>query len=225
MTIRKIWRAVVQAVPVVLASPALVLTIQGYMFLPVGLFVAIYAPWTPFVWFPQTRWLVTHTIWMPRETRVLLFYAGLALIAVGLVVFLGSYAYFYSVRGRMGLVTSGPYAVVRHPQYLGIFLGLAGFSLVGVRPISVIAFLTALCTYLALMIHEESENERRFGADYRAYRERVPFLIPLVPRAVTRPFTPLFAMPRPAQYAGLAVLYVALVAGAVAWLRDRAFPT
>lgn len=225
MAIRKIWRAVVQAVPVVLASPGLVLTIQGYMFLPVGMFVAIYAPWTPFVWFPQTRWLVTHTIWMPRETRVVLFYVGLALIALGLLVFLGSYVYFYSVRGRLGLVTSGPYAVVRHPQYLGIFLGLAGFSLVGVRPISVIAFVTAFCTYLALMIHEESENERRFGARYLAYRERVPFLIPLVPRALVRPLAPLFAMPRPAQYAGLAVLYVVLVAGALSWLRDRSFPT
>jgi hypothetical protein len=125
----------------------------------------------------------------------------------------------------VGLVTSGPYAVVRHPQYLGILLGLAGFSLVGVRPISVVAFVTAVCSYLALMAFEESENERRFGAHYRAYRERVPCLIPLVPRALVRPFAPLFALPRPAQYAGLAALYVVLVAGALVWLRDRAFPT
>ena len=225
MSIRNAVRTVVGAVPVVLASPALVLTIQGYMFLPVGVFAAIYAPWTPFARFPQTRWLVTHTIWMPRETRVALFYAGLVLVAVGLVVFLGSYVYFYSVRHRVGLVTGGPYAVVRHPQYLGIFLGLAGFSLIGVRPISVVAFVTAFCTYLALMIHEEGENEQRFGDAYRAYRARVPFLVPFLPRALTRPLAPLLTAPRPAQYLSVAVLYVVLVAGALVWLRDRAFPT
>jgi protein-S-isoprenylcysteine O-methyltransferase Ste14 len=225
MGIKKVLRSILVAIPVIVASPVLVLAIQGGMFLPVGAFIAIYSPWTPFVWFPQTRWLVTHTIWMSRATRGLLVDTGWLLIALGFVLFVASYIYFYSVRGRLGLVTQGPYAVVRHPQYLGIFMGLTGFTLLGARPIAVVAWITAVCTYLALIIHEEGENDRRFGERYRAYRDRVPLIIPLLPRGLTRLAAPVAALPRAAQYAGVAVLYVALIAAAISLLRDRAFPT
>jgi protein-S-isoprenylcysteine O-methyltransferase Ste14 len=225
MRVRKILRSVLLAIPIIIASPVLVLAVQGGMFLPVGMFVAIYSPWTPFVWFPQTRWLVTHTIWMSREARALLSDVGWVLIAVGFVIFIGSYAYFYAIRHRVGLVTTGPYAVVRHPQYLGIFLGLTGFSLLGARPIAVVAWITAVCLYLALMIHEEAENVRRFGEAFRTYRERVPFIIPFFPRALSRPLGRLAALPRPVQYLAVAMLYVVLIGAAIAFLRDRSFPT
>lgn len=225
MGLRKMLRSILVAIPVIVASPVLVLAIQGGMFLPVGMFVAIYSPWTPFVWFPQTKWLVTHTIWMSRATRSTLVDVGWILIAAGFVVFIASYIYFYSVRGRAGLVTGGPYAVVRHPQYLGIFIGLTGFTLLGARPIAVVAWVTAVCTYLALMIYEESENDRRFGDRYRAYRDRAPFIIPFFPRAATRLLAPVFALPKSAQYVAVAVLYVTLIAAAISFLRDRAFPT
>jgi protein-S-isoprenylcysteine O-methyltransferase Ste14 len=225
MRLRKVLRSVLIAIPIVIASPVLVLAVQGGMFLPVGMFVAIYSPWTPFVMFPQTKWLVTHTIWMSREMRAVLFDVGWALIIVGFIIFLGSYIYFYSIRKRVGLVSTGPYAVVRHPQYLGIFMGLTGFSLLGARPVAVVAWITAVCTYLALMIHEESENDRRFGETYRAYRDRVPFIIPFFPWTITRMFRHLFAIPKPAQYLTVAVLYIAMIAAAVAFLRDRSFPT
>lgn len=225
MSIKKVLRSILIAIPVILASPVLVLAVQGGMFLPVGMFIAIYSPWTPFVWFPQTKWLVTHTIWMSRELRGTFIDVGWVLIVVGFVVFIGSYAYFYSIRKRVGLVSSGPYAIVRHPQYLGIFLGLTGFTLLGARPIAVIAWLTAACTYLALMIYEEDENDRRFGERYRAYRDQVPFIIPFFPRALTRPLARLFALPKAAQYVAVAALYVTLIAAAISVMRDRAFPT
>lgn len=225
MAFKRVLRSILVAIPVVLASPVLVLAIQGGMFLPVGVFVAIYSPWTPFVLFPQTKWLVTHTLWMSRELRAVLFDVGWVLIAVGFAVFIGSYAYFYSIRGRVGLVTTGPYAVVRHPQYLGIFLGLTGFVLLGVRPIAVIAWITAVCTYLALMIYEEGENARRFGEAYHAYRARVPFIIPFFPSRLSRAWARIYALPRPIQYLGVAALYVTLLAAAITLMRDRAFPT
>lgn len=225
MSIRKILRSVLLAIPIIIASPVLVLAVQGGMFLPVGMFVAIYSPWTPFVWFPQTKWLVTHTIWMSRETRALLTDVGWGLIVVGFLIFIGSYIYFYATRHRAGLVTSGPYAVVRHPQYLGIFIGLTGFSLLGARPIAVVAWVTAVCMYLALIAHEESENDRRFGDAFRAYRERVPFIIPFFPRALSRPLSRVTALPQPFQYLAVAVLYVVLIGAVISFLRDRSFPT
>src|SRR3972149_1817321 len=135
MGLKKVLRSILVAIPVIVASPVLVLAIQGGMFLPVGMFVAIYSPWTPFVWFPQTKWLVTHTIWMSRATRSTLVDVGWILIAACFVVFIASYIYFYSVRGRAGLVTGGPYAIVRHPQYLGIFIGLTGVTLLEAGPL------------------------------------------------------------------------------------------
>jgi protein-S-isoprenylcysteine O-methyltransferase Ste14 len=222
---------VLVAIPVIIASPVLVLAIQGYMFLPVGLFFAIYSPWSPFVRFPQTKWLVTHTIWMSRELRTTLFQGGWVLIGIGLVIFLGSYLYFYAIKyqvfskNQIGLVRTGPYRFVRHPQYLGIFVGLTGFVLVGIRPIAVLSWITAACTYLALMVYEEGENERRFGSEWREWRDRTPFIIPFFPQALTRPLGWVFRLPKPAQYLGLAALYVILIAAAISVLKDRSFPT
>src|SRR3972149_1134985 len=103
MGLKKVLRSILVAIPVIVASPVLVLAVQGGMFLPVGIFIAIYSPWTPFVWFPQTKWLVTHTIWMSRALRGTLIDVGWVLIVVGFVVFIASYAYFYSIRKRVGL--------------------------------------------------------------------------------------------------------------------------
>jgi protein-S-isoprenylcysteine O-methyltransferase Ste14 len=81
------------------------------------------------------------------------------------------------------LVTSGPYAVVRHPIYLGIidfFIGSAlFFNDVGLL---VVAFLFVLYFTAQLRI-EERLFARHFGAEWEAYRLRTP---PLFPRIFRR---------------------------------------
>jgi protein-S-isoprenylcysteine O-methyltransferase Ste14 len=81
------------------------------------------------------------------------------------------------------LVTTGIRARVRHPVYLAHLCEMLAWS-VGTG-LAVCYGLTALAVVTgALMIHaEDAELERRFGEEYRAYRERVAGVIPRVWRS------------------------------------------
>jgi protein-S-isoprenylcysteine O-methyltransferase Ste14 len=81
---------------------------------------------------------------------------------------------------RDELVTSGIFAVVRHPVYSSaIVLTLPGIALL---TRSWPLFLTPLVAYAVfkLLIHREDEYlERRFGQAYLDYRARVNEVVPL----------------------------------------------
>jgi protein-S-isoprenylcysteine O-methyltransferase Ste14 len=78
------------------------------------------------------------------------------------------------------LVTSGPYALVRHPIYTGLLFGFLGsaFALGQWRGLLAVAIV-----YLALLRKyrlEERWMRERFGAAYDAYRARVKALVPFL---------------------------------------------
>jgi protein-S-isoprenylcysteine O-methyltransferase Ste14 len=79
---------------------------------------------------------------------------------------------------RQRLVTGGIREQVRHPIYLGHLCEMVGWSLgTGLAPLYVM-LLFAVVTG-AVMVHiEDRELEARFGEEYRAYRARVPAVIP-----------------------------------------------
>jgi protein-S-isoprenylcysteine O-methyltransferase Ste14 len=78
------------------------------------------------------------------------------------------------------LITSGPYAWVRHPIYTGLLLGFVG-SAVAVGELrgllALIVVVTALWRKLRL---EERGMRQLFGERYLAYEQRVSALIPFV---------------------------------------------
>ena len=78
------------------------------------------------------------------------------------------------------LLSSGPYAHTRNPMAFGAIFWLAGWALVANSPTALIGgvgcFSALVFSYGKLI--EERELERRFGDSYRAYKQRVPFLIP-----------------------------------------------
>lgn len=77
------------------------------------------------------------------------------------------------------LIIQPPFAYCRNPMALGTFglyLGVAAlFHSIGAAML-VLLFALLLLVYIKLV--EEKEMEMRFGEDYRAYKERTPFLIP-----------------------------------------------
>jgi len=112
-----------------------------------------------------------------------------ALLAIGLIIFVFSIIYLGMMK-KTGLVTSGSYGFVRHPQYFGIILitlGLTSWSVWILNNTFGIGFLNPsqtisvwfveLCAYAFLASIEELYLTR-IHQDVRDYRSRVPFLIP-----------------------------------------------
>ena len=97
-------------------------------------------------------------------------YAGLLLLGTALSLLV--------VVPASVLLTAGPYALVRHPRYSTLMLGLFGVALVSnYLAIHLLAMLMLpLINLLARL--EERELIKRFGDDYRRYAEQTPRFIP-----------------------------------------------
>ena len=126
------------------------------------------------------RWRLSR----PDEVTLWL---GLALLALGLTLMTITIRQFARQgKGTLApwdppqrLVVTGIYRHVRNPMITGVLCNLAGESLL-LRSPAIGAwfalFLLVNAFYLPLM--EEPGLERRFGEDYRRYREAVPRWIP-----------------------------------------------
>ena len=85
-------------------------------------------------------------------------------------------------RKKAYLVTSGPYAHVRHPFYGAFLLATLANSLVSANPL---LMLSGLAAYLLLVRRTDIEEKfliARFGDEYRGYMRSTPRFFP-------RPFT------------------------------------
>jgi protein-S-isoprenylcysteine O-methyltransferase Ste14 len=81
-----------------------------------------------------------------------------------------------------GLVTRGPYSVVRHPVYLGELAACAGLVLAAPTPRNFLVGIVFFVAQAVRMRLEERELAEQFP-DYRAYAAVTPRLVPrLVPR-------------------------------------------
>lgn len=109
----------------------------------------------------------------PAPERLLL---GAVLVACGEAVRV--WACGYLVRNEV-LTRDGPYALVRHPLYLGsLLIGLGFATLAQYAVIWLAAFLALyLAFYLPAMYVEELRLQSLFGAEYQEYMEDVPRLL------------------------------------------------
>jgi protein-S-isoprenylcysteine O-methyltransferase Ste14 len=81
--------------------------------------------------------------------------------------------------GRGGrLLTQGMYARVRHPRYLEVVAAVFGYAALGNYTGGWITALAVLPALHLVVLLEEQELERRFGAEYEAYCARVPRYVP-----------------------------------------------
>jgi protein-S-isoprenylcysteine O-methyltransferase Ste14 len=76
------------------------------------------------------------------------------------------------------LLTEGVYAHVRHPRYLEIVAAVFGYAALGNYTGGWITALAVLPALHLVVLFEERELARRFGAEYEAYRARVPRYVP-----------------------------------------------
>jgi protein-S-isoprenylcysteine O-methyltransferase Ste14 len=139
--------------------------------------------YTVVIWLASRQWPdIVEVEWVPEGVRI----AGLVLIAAGLIIWAAGVVTVMRAYKRDQLVTSGVFALVRHPVYAGwitlIFPGLALYC--RAWPM----LLTPLLGYVIFrrLIHVEDEYlTERFGQAYIDYCQRVNEIVPL-PRLGTK---------------------------------------
>ena len=112
------------------------------------------------------------------------------MIGVGVILLLVGLAEIVRAKARkMGLVTTGLYRYVRHPQHLGIAIMSFGFLMLnrlGIRVGDVIAWTLVVFLYVLLADSEDAILEREFGEAYLNYKRKVPYMIPFIPSTYGR---------------------------------------
>jgi protein-S-isoprenylcysteine O-methyltransferase Ste14 len=112
-------------------------------------------------------------------------FLGLGLFALGCVLrgwpifVLGRrFSGLVAIQPGHELVTDGPYRYVRHPSYLGMMLGLAGWALVFRSAVGLAATALGLLVLAARIDAEEALLASQFGEPYEEYRRRTWRLLP-----------------------------------------------
>ena len=83
---------------------------------------------------------------------------------------------FFGVRPALrGLVTKGPYALVRHPIYLSYLIADVGYGLQGWRPLTLLLIATGWASLIWRIRAEERVLSAHPG--WAAYAEKVPWRI------------------------------------------------
>jgi len=99
-------------------------------------------------------------------------------IVAGFWLLASAWKVLYEAQRAHRLATTGAYARVRHPQYIGFVLIMFGFLLQWPTLVTLVMFPILVFMYARLAKREEADMLARFGDGYRRYRESVPAFIP-----------------------------------------------
>ena len=104
--------------------------------------------------------------------------ASYVLIGGGFVLISAAWRLLYVAQRTHQVAQSGPYAVVRHPQYAGFILIMLGFLLQWPTLVTLIMFPILVFMYVRLARREEREALAEFGDEYARYATSTPAFIP-----------------------------------------------
>jgi protein-S-isoprenylcysteine O-methyltransferase Ste14 len=100
------------------------------------------------------------------------------LIGGGFILISSAWRVLYEAQRQERLAMTGPYAYVRHPQYLGFVLVMGGFLVQWPTLLTLAMFPILVAMYIRLSLIEEREARRRFGEAYYQYEFHVPRFLP-----------------------------------------------
>ena len=104
--------------------------------------------------------------------------ASILFIAGGFYLLSASWSVLYAAQRTHQLATTGPYARVRHPQYIGFVLIMFGFLLQWPTILTLIMFPILVFMYVRLARLEEGEALEDFGETYSRYAVKTPAFFP-----------------------------------------------
>jgi hypothetical protein len=119
---------------------------------------------------------------LPHLSTEILPSVGGLIFLLGLVGFLlSSFQLYYAKFTRRGVVGTGFYRRIRHPQYL--LLAIAGLGLLAVWPrfILLVVYINMLWFYYLLARSEERRMESLHGDAYREQKQRTWMFLPVEP--------------------------------------------
>lgn len=89
-----------------------------------------------------------------------------------------AWSVLYAAQRQQMLATTGAYARVRHPQYIGFVSIMFGFLLQWPTLVTLAMFPVLCFMYLRLALTEEKAAQREFGAEWEHYAAHTPRWIP-----------------------------------------------
>jgi protein-S-isoprenylcysteine O-methyltransferase Ste14 len=138
-------------------------------------------------------WAFSQRSWTPVPLALILVFVrwrwlhsagllvtGLAVVAMGLGIRYWAVSYIGTISrtrsARLGpLMSTGPFALVRNPLYVGNFLIWIGFAIAsGLLWMVPVAWALFALQYSAIVRFEEAALTRHFGESYEQYMRQVP---------------------------------------------------
>jgi len=122
-------------------------------------------------------WTVGNPIWIPLVYvgwAVLL--GGMALMALPLILLprKGQAPRGGGVTQTTAVVTTGVYAVIRHPLYLGWMLAYVALVLIAQHWLVALVAVGGIASVYLICVHEDRRLLARFGEEYARYKRSVP---------------------------------------------------
>jgi protein-S-isoprenylcysteine O-methyltransferase Ste14 len=142
--------------------------------------------------FPEVNWLAHESGHLPE----MLFgwranphfgafhWTSMALIFGGFILLSAAWKVLFEAQRQHALATTGPYARIRHPQYVAFMVIMMGFLVQWPTLVTIIMFPILVYMYVRLARYEERAALAEFGDTYRKYMHEVPAFVPTQLRAI-----------------------------------------
>jgi protein-S-isoprenylcysteine O-methyltransferase Ste14 len=104
--------------------------------------------------------------------------ASYVFLGFGFYLLANAWDVLYKAQRGKTLAITGPYARIRHPQYVAFVLILLGFLLQWPTLLTLLMFPILLVMYARLAVTEEAEMREQFGEQYEVWAARTPRFLP-----------------------------------------------
>jgi protein-S-isoprenylcysteine O-methyltransferase Ste14 len=105
------------------------------------------------------------------------------LIFGGFILIASAWNVLYKAQRTNTLATTGPYAYIRHPQYVGFITIMLGFLMQWPTLLTLMMLPILVTMYIRLARREEREVRTAFGEEYEYYAMHTPAFFPHLRRA------------------------------------------
>jgi len=114
-------------------------------------------------------------------------FLGIPSLVVGIYFTLNAHnTVFNKSSAKPKLITTGVYALVRHPMYFGILLVCLGFFFTSLSLLSLLVWLGFFVFYDKMASYEEQSLLQILGKQYVIYQKKVPKWLPRIKKGVVK---------------------------------------